>query len=438
MRIYEPLLILLALSLFSIYKKLSKYILILTPLTLLIYWMFAMPLRSEIVTGPFGISLSFTPESRLFLLAAASGFSIVAIHLLGKNLSKVFSFSFTTSLITLSFLFLSKDLFNIYVLMEVLSVQAAIMILEKLDERKLWASLKYLIIGNVGANVYLVGAVLYYIKTQTFQVTPNADAPNVATALMLTGLLIRTGVFGFGMWLPQFHSAAEKELSALLSGVFVNGGIYALFQISNLDFPQMWRYLAPFLAIVPAVMCILSRNPKRTLAWSTMAHLTFLSGFPTASPIYALSHGLSKTLLFLKSDQMKDNERDLSTFLLILIATLSLAGMPMTIGAFSEHILLENTQHLGKLLILLSIWISSGGIMKHILRGKSRLGFHYSAFLIPIFLFPKFSIAGLIGISVALLLGVIHTKKDVYLKIERLEENLLIISGALAVMIWLF
>ncbi len=437
MSFHDWLLLFLAASILTLFERVRKILLIGIPLTVGILAIFQQNYSIKVL-GSFGVSLSFDGNSKIFLIGAFIGFSIVALHILKERVSFAFSFLFLTSFLTLGFLFISNDLFNIYVLMEVLSVEAGLLILENVDEKKLWASLKYLMIGNVGASLYLIGTLLYYTKNGTFEIIPNPHISKIIFSLMWSGILVRTGVFGFGMWLPQFHSNASDKLSALLSGVFVSGGIYVLARLQSLFPIQNWKTVAPFLALAASIFTLASKNPKRALAWSTMSHVTLMTGALTAAPLYSLSHTIAKTILFLHSGSMKKKTYNMGEFMLLLMATLSLIGMPFTIGNFSEKFLMKDLIQPLKWVAAFSVWISGGAILKYLKKPCIKKGLTHSIFLIPAFFYPNFSWLGLVGFLVAFIFSLLPVRKDTYTRLEKLEENTLLVGLGLVVITWLF
>lgn len=368
------------------------------------------------IVGKFGVHLKMGNDSRIFVLAVSISFLMVALR--KRDWSAREAILFLTSILTISATFISYDLFNIYVLMEVLSVQAGLMAIRKKDEKVLWSTLKYLIVGSIGASLYLVGTIIVYQKTGSFSIPKELD--KFSMAFITTGMLMRAGVFGLGTWLLSFHSSVDDELSALFSGAFI-GGI--VFPIHRIVFPihrvlgnsHQLVYVFQTLSIFGSLVVFSSKNYKKILASSTMAHLSAMLSIPDPS-LYFLNHAVAKTFLFLKSGDFKKGVISKPDIILSLISIASLAGFPFTLGALAE-----NQSH--SILLMLSSLISSAGIFSVLSRVKPLSGGFKISSIFPIILvFPFFSFKSLL--SLFSILGMtLKIKRDRKLFLEKVEWN---------------
>ena len=329
MRFHFILLFLLLISPFAVFKRLRTALEISFPVILMVFSILQKD-YSETVLGTGGVSVSFDKSSELFVMGASISFLMVAIERFSREKSFRETFLFLTSLLTLSAVFISRDLFNVYVLMEVLSVQAGLMASEAREKKALWATLKYLIIGGVGANLYLVGVAIQYSKSGSFSMSGSYDP--LALSFMVVGLMMRAGFFGTGMWLPQFHSSVSDELSALFSGAFIGAAVYPLWMISR-SF-EAGRWIFPTSSALGVLVSALSNDYKRILAGSTMSHLYMV--VKKDPSLYYLSHAIAKTYLFLKSSEVKKGKIGFLEKISALLAASSLAGFPFTLGGFAE------------------------------------------------------------------------------------------------------
>ncbi len=400
--LHEVLLIMLALSPLSIFRVFRRPLELSYPLLILVLSIFQGD-YSEKVLGSAGVSLVFDESSRIFMMASALVFAMVALKRRDEGFRE--SFLFLTSLITLSAIYLSNDLFNVYVLMEVLSVQAGLMALNRRNPSALWATLKYLLIGGIGANLYLVGVAIYYSAHGTFEI--GLEVPQIARVFMAVGMMMRVGVFGFGMWLPQFHSRVHNELSALFSGAFVGGGIFPAMKIFG------GLHFTVYLSIGGALVAVLSSDYKRILAGSTMGHVGAMLSFQNPS-LYFLSHSVSKAFLFLTSEEVKRGEMTWPGYISALVSFASLSAFPMTVGGVAESGLDP--------LLKLSTVLSSSAVFSKISRVKPR-GFSLSpVFLIPILVLVRPSPVSLLPLLA--LAGVfLKTGENVEIPLEGIEWN---------------
>ncbi len=436
MKFHEILLMAQLVSFLGIFERIRKVVLVTLPLFLAWFGYISSDYTAYLI-GKFGVMVGMDDFSRSLIVVSSLMFAVIFIENIREKIDFSQYFFFITSALILNFIFISKDFFNIYILLEVLSILAVLMMMKAADKKKLWTSLKYLLIGNVGANIYLLGVLIYYLHTGNFHVVKNGDVPSIALNLMILGLLVRTGVFGFGMWLPQFHSNADKVLSAMFSGIFINGGIYALKLINDIKSVSYMIFLGISLSLAAAILGFFSKDVKRAIALSTMNHLGIMIMNLVNPSLYITAHSIAKTLLFLESDNLKKEEIDISTWLVSLIAIASLSGFPMTLGFKAEHALTKNFPLYLALLVSTSNVIIGASLFKFIWK-KVKKGFNgliiVSLSLVHITSFEFLTVA---LVFVTLALSLFKPRKTIYLPIESMDINLLFVLGAAVVILWL-
>ena len=174
-------------------------------------------------------------------------------------------------------------------------------------------------------------------------------------------------------------------------------------------------YVFQTLSIFGSLVVFSSKNYKKILASSTMAHLSAMLSIPDPS-LYFLNHAVAKTFLFLKSGDFKKGVISKPDIILSLISIASLAGFPFTLGALAE-----NQSH--SILLMLSSLISSAGIFSVLSRVKPLSGGFKISSIFPIILvFPFFSFKSLL--SLFSILGMtLKIKRDRKLFLEKVEWN---------------
>jgi multicomponent Na+:H+ antiporter subunit D len=251
--------------------------------------------------------------------------------------------------------FLAIDLVSLYVALEVVGITAFLLILQKREPHQLWIALRYLLISNSVMTLYLVGVALLYLQVGSFRITSLAELSTgdqglaVILALVLVGLLTKSGLFLAGLWLPRTHAEAPAEVSALLSGVVVAGGLCPLLRL-NAQLPGLQPLLAWVglgSALLGLAYALLESDLKRLLAWSTLSQLGLVLLNPAVGGTYALAHGLAKAALFLVAGHVPS--RRLASWarqplapalaLPLLLASLSIAGAPLLLGFWSKQAL---------------------------------------------------------------------------------------------------
>ncbi len=212
---------------------------------------------------------------------------------------------------------LSRDLFNLYVLMDLSSLIALVLIASGRRVRAVWAGLQYLVLTEVGLTLYLFGLGLVYGRLGTLSVSalaergPNLSDPALAVGvgLLLAGTAVKTGVFLLGLWLPQAHGQAPTEVSVLLSGIVVKIGVVTLARLAE-AFPvgTVLLFLGVLTGFGGLLYALWEKDLKVFLGFHTVSQLGYMLiglglGAGTGALLYAVAHGLFKGLLFLAAGE---------------------------------------------------------------------------------------------------------------------------------------
>ena len=138
---------------------------------------------------------------------------------------------------SLNLVFVSGDLFTLYVALELLTFAGVPLVCLDGKGETLRAALRYLVYALAGSMLYLLGAVLLYGECGTLDIALLAQRlrPSpvawVAVALMTTGLLAKTALFPLHLWLPPAHAGAPPAASAVLSALVVKGSFFIVIRL---------------------------------------------------------------------------------------------------------------------------------------------------------------------------------------------------------------
>ncbi len=279
----------------------------------------------------------------------------------------------------LNAVFVSGDLFNMYVSLEVLGLAAVGLV--GLGGKASWApALRYLFVAVLGSLLFLVAIAMVYASTGTLDVAQagsrlavsSADHPSETRsawpmALAIVGLSLKTALVPFHAWLPPAHAAAPVAVSPVLSALVVKAAFFVLMRMW-FDVAGPAQGLAVLLGVLGTaavlwggLMALRQQRLKRIVAYSTVAQIGYLFLiFPlttfatspeaaraawTGGVAMALAHGLSKAALFLGVGSLMvgsgtddlDGVRGLSReapmiVLSMAIASVSLVGLPVSLG----------------------------------------------------------------------------------------------------------
>ncbi|RCW88554.1 NADH-quinone oxidoreductase subunit M [Halanaerobium sp. DL-01] len=128
--------------------------------------------------------------------------------------------------------------------------------------------------------------------------------------LLIMGVGMKSGLFGFHFWLPPIHSEAPAPVSAILSGWVVKLGYIFLLKIIPIETGNPILFFLGFTMIVYAGWkAFRSSDLKVMLAYSTVSQLGFIAlavgiggkyGF-LGAVLHIIAHGFAKTSLFIAS-----------------------------------------------------------------------------------------------------------------------------------------
>jgi multicomponent Na+:H+ antiporter subunit D len=300
----------------------------------------------------------------------------------------------------LSTAFLSADLFNLYVALEVTTL-AGVALVAAGGTAALEAQLRYLLQATLGSMLYLMGVALIYAERGALDIALAAGGaptlPLLLAALLLTaGLLIKTAVWPLHVWLPPAHGAAPPPVSALLSGLVVKASLYLVIRLwfelfaSVLPPPAWWLlgYLGAGAVLWGSLLALRQERLKLMIAYSTVAQLGYmLFVFPLAgaggggalaawqgSLLQLLAHAIAKAAMFLAAGAliagqggdsrgaMAGATRRMPMPMMALgLAGLSILGLPPSGGFLAKWLLLRTAIESGAW--LLAAVLIGGGLM---------------------------------------------------------------------------
>jgi multicomponent Na+:H+ antiporter subunit D len=287
----------------------------------------------------------------------------------------------------LNALYLSRDVFNIYVALELLTVAAVSLVVLAGGREALTAGTRYLLAALLGSLAYLLGVALLYGEAGTLDVALIGErlepGPAVAAAvtLMVLGLALKTALFPLHFWLPRAHASAAPPVSAVLSALVVKGSFYVILRLTADAFPSA---LGPPTGVLlgamgagaicfGSVQAIRQERLKLMIAYSTVAQVGYLFLlFPLAVPAggdgawdagafqggsyQALAHGFAKAAMFLAAGNFAralghDRIGGLAgvaghapaSLFAFAAAGASLVGLPPTGGFIAKWLLLESS-----------------------------------------------------------------------------------------------
>jgi len=313
---------------------------------------------------------------------------LMPLTLLGtKNSIEKYTREFTAAMLVLEVgmlgAFLATDLFLFYVSWEVMLIPMYLLIGIWGGQRRLYASIKFVIYTMVGSLLMLVAIFYVYVKagaalghyTTDLQELTTVSLPYHAQvwcfAAFAIAFAIKVPLFPFHTWLPDAHVEAPTAGSVILAGVLLKFGIYGFLRYAFPLFPHGGLVWAPALAVLAVIGIIYGAftafaqdDVKKLIAYSSVSHLGFcmvgvvaMTTMSVEGSIYAmLSHGLTTGGLFLGVGVLYERRhtrrlaeyggiwKQMPVFAgLFLIITMGSAGLPALSGFIGEFLSLFGT-----------------------------------------------------------------------------------------------
>ncbi len=290
--------------------------------------------------------------------------------------------------------FVSLDFFLFYVFWEVMLVPMYFLIGVWGSDRRLYAAIKFFLYTLAGSVVMLLAILALYFYapvpaggTRTFDVpTLLAAAQRFSDPLKVWlfwgfffAFAIKVPMFPFHTWLPDAHTEAPTAGSVILAGVLLKMGTYGFIRFSLPLLPsdpllrhkiiQIVIVLSLIGIIYGALVCLMQKDMKRLIAYSSVSHLGFCTlGIFALTPnglsgsvLQQINHGISTGALFLIVGVLYERRhtRMISEFgglatpmpnfaAIYLIISLSSLGMPLLNGFIGEFTILQGAFQVSK------------------------------------------------------------------------------------------
>ncbi len=246
----------------------------------------------------------------------------------------------------------------------------------RLQEQRLEAAVKYLILAGTTAAFLMFGMALVYAETGNMQFAQLASTSAgltggpktifmVGLGLIVVGLGFKLALVPFSLWVPDVYQGAPAPVTAFIATIS-KGGVFALMLrlFTSVSFSQntpIWEIFAVIsvLSMLIGNLLALRQNQiKRILAYSSIAHFGYLLiallaggalGQGTVA-FYLAAYFITNLIAFgvvtvLSTQQQELDRLDLYRGLfwrkpfiagIFTLALLSLAGSPPTAGLFAK------------------------------------------------------------------------------------------------------
>ncbi len=230
------------------------------------------------------------------------------------------------------------------------------------------AAKKAFVVNRIGDVGFGLGIMMIWVLLGTLSFTDVFDKVGgldqtqvtIIALLLFAGAVGKSAQFPLHVWLPDAMEGPTPVSALIHAATMVNAGVYMVAR-SNPIFSQapvaMWVVagIGIFTAIFAAAIALTQNDIKKVLAYSTVSQLAYMFtalgiGAWAAAIFHLVSHGFFKGLLFMGSGSVihgAGGEQDMRflggmrqkmrwTYWIMVVGSLSLAGVPILSGFFSK------------------------------------------------------------------------------------------------------
>lgn len=294
---------------------------------------------------------------------------------------------------------ITGDAFNLYVLLEITALTGYALIGMGRGHAAL-AGLNYLIMGTIGASLYLLGVGYLYLSTGSLnmndlsRILAKMDPSGTiifALVFCLIGLFIKMALFPMHLWLPNAYSYSPPAASGVIAPLTTKVMIYVMvrlvfsvfspsFAFSNYFLATVIVWIAILAIIFGSILALAQKNMIKMLTYIVIAEVGYMvGGFwlgnsagMTGAILHIGNDALMTLCLFIFAGNilfLKETDRisDLQglfrkmpiSMIAFVTAALSIIGVPPTCGFFSKWYLIRGGIEAGQYAFVAALIFSS-------------------------------------------------------------------------------
>jgi multicomponent Na+:H+ antiporter subunit D len=275
--------------------------------------------------APMGITLVADRLSAIMLVVASLMLLAVLVYAIGQPGAERNHVGFQSVYLVLaagvSAAFLTGDLFNLFVSIEMMLTASYVLITLGGRLEQVRSGMTYVVISLLASVLFVALLAFVYASTGTMNLADLssriAELPDglrsALAVLMLVVFGIKAAIFPLYFWLPDSYPTAPSPVTAIFAGLLTKVGVYAIIRTQTLLFPADTRpgtlllWLAGATMVVGVLGAIAQGDVKRVLSFQIISHIgymimglgLFTLGGLAAAVLYTIHHIVAKTGLFL-------------------------------------------------------------------------------------------------------------------------------------------
>jgi multicomponent Na+:H+ antiporter subunit D len=193
---------------------------------------------------------------------------------------------------------LTGDLFNLFVFLEITGLATYTLVAAERSPQAAVAALTYLVVGTIGASMYLIGVAFLFVATGTLNMVDMAEtlaAPPFADGVLYSnttvlagfgfltvGLFVKSAIFPLHTWQPHAYAAAPDSVTAYISALVSTLAAYAFARVALTVFTPDFFAAVPTAAnlvltlasisiVAGAALAVTQQELKRVFAYSSVS-----------------------------------------------------------------------------------------------------------------------------------------------------------------------
>ena len=287
--------------------------------------------------------------------------------------------------------FCALDLLLFYVFFEAMLIPMFVMIGVWGGENRIYSAYKFFLYTLFGSVLFLISIVCLVLYTRTTDVVLlTKNLPQFLPLILQKWLwlaffisfAIKVPMFPFHTWLPDAHVQAPTAGSVILAGILIKLGAYGFIRFSLPFFPAASQFFAPMIyalsviaIIYGSLVALMQEDMKKMIAYSSVAHMGFVTmGIFSFSKqgidgalMQMISHGIVSAALFICVGVIYNrlHTKQISSLggiadkmpnfaVLAMIFTMASVGLPGTSGFVGEFLAIIGTFKASKITAILS------------------------------------------------------------------------------------
>ncbi len=265
------------------------------------------PIGHNVGGFPGGVSSPFVADAFALLMLGVASLVVFAgswfAQVAGENKSRFFPALTLMMLSGMTGAFLTADLFNFFVFMEVMLLPSYGLIAVTGTWHRLAAGRSFVLVNLMTSTVLLIGVALVYGSVGSVNIALLAGMASgggpgaVALGLVIIALSVKAGLAPVHTWLPRTYPSTSPAVMALFSAVHTKVAVYMLFRIYVVivDMEPSWHW--PIIALMAVSMLL---GAYAGLAETTMRRVLayqMVNGMPFILVVLAFTDGDARAVL---------------------------------------------------------------------------------------------------------------------------------------------